>query len=178
VCIHAARSCTNVSTRMMRPASYLKEKKDGAMAIRDKETCSMLPICPKCGFIPAIEHIHYNETWARGIWEGYIVECGCKNIVRGNMHAAIKEWFTYIGRNDMDISAKKEENTANIKQIGKEYSLPPAIMRELLSMNSEAYEQLEKATGYGKIMQELLLEYMPAAELKKKLNRKLLNISI
>lgn len=31
MCIHAARSCTNVSTRMMQPASYLKEKKDGAM---------------------------------------------------------------------------------------------------------------------------------------------------
>ena len=31
MCIHAARSCINASTRTMQPASYLKEKKDGAM---------------------------------------------------------------------------------------------------------------------------------------------------
>ena len=145
---------------------------------RQQEILKMLPACPECGCIPAIEHIYYDETWKKGIWDGWIVECGCRSIVRGSMRAAIREWFRFIGRNDMDVSVKKKENEANIKQIGKEYSLPPGDIRDLLYMNNEAYEQLEKATGYGKIMQELLLEYMPAAELKKKLNRKILNVSI
>ena len=143
-----------------------------------RQKIAPLPTCPKCNTIPAMEHIFYNATWKNGTWDGYIIECSCKSIVRGNMHAAIKEWFEYTGRKEMDISAKRDENIANINQISKECCLPPAITRELMSMNHEAYEALEKATVAGKSMQDLLLEYMSPAELKKKLNERIMKVSI
>ncbi len=146
--------------------------------IRDKKNLELLPACPDCKKIPALEHIYYNETWKKGIWEGYTVECDCRQIVKGSIRAALKEWFRFVGRNEMDVSAKNKMNIANIKEIGKELNIPPADLRQLLDMNKEAYELLEKATALGRVMQNLLLEYMTPQELKEKLNEKILKINI
>ena len=145
---------------------------------RNKELCELLPPCPACKKVPALEHIYYNETWKKGIWDGWTIECDCRQIVKGSIRSALNEYFRFVGRNEMDISVKNKMNIANIKQIGKELNIPPADLRELLSMNKEAYELLEKATAMGKIMQDLLLEYMSPQELKKKLNEQILNVNI
>ena len=48
------------------------------------------PACRRCGQVPAAEHIEVHTMY--GPWDGYIMECSCREIIRGSRAAALKEW--------------------------------------------------------------------------------------
>ena len=48
------------------------------------------PACRRCGLVSSAEHIEVHTMY--GPWDGYIMECGCREIVRGSRAAVLKEW--------------------------------------------------------------------------------------
>lgn len=76
----------------------------------------------------------------------------------------------------MEISDKRKKSAEKIKKIAAEAGLTAWNTGELLRLNGEVYEQLERSAAIGKVYQDLLLETMSPAELKKLLDDRMLRI--
>lgn len=76
------------------------------------------------------------------------------------------------------ISEIREQDLKSIEGIMSITNLGDWYETQLKDMYIDVSEQLGKAVGIGKIMQAMLLEYMPAAELKARLRDAMLKVRV
>ena len=70
----------------------------------------------------------------------------------------------------------RREGLAAIKTTVNVYRIHKWYAGQLESYFNRAVDQMETALAVGKVMQDMLLEYMPAKDLSKELNRRMLEV--
>ena len=71
-----------------------------------------------------------------------------------------------------------EEDVARIKHIMGLAQLGTWYEMQLIESFTNVYRDLEESIAAGKIMQDMLLNYMSAADIKKEFDRRLINVNV
>ena len=71
-----------------------------------------------------------------------------------------------------------EEDVARIKHIMGLTQLGTWYEMQLIECFTNVYRDLEESIAAGKIMQDMLLNYMSAADIKKEFDRRLINVNV
>lgn len=72
------------------------------------------------------------------------------------------------------IGKVKEADELQIRNISMNNNMKKEDEKKLLDLHEDVFYQLSKAVGMGKILQDMLKEYMPAAEIAAEIKRRMM----